>query len=173
MANTPRSRNAFADPSGPTLADLIALVRAAETLPLSTRQNWAWALKTVARAAGKDPVAVPAHPEFLRKALNHAAPAAIRIGRGAWNNARSMTGKVLEWSGLASLPGHYQAPFAIPWAELWKKLPPDTALSFQLSRLFQISRMPVVARRCLPVGLARTGSFSVGRRASPRRASRR
>ena len=72
------------------LANLIARVRAAEALPLSMRQNWVWALKTVARAAGKDPAEVPAHPEFLRKVSKRAAPAAIGLGRKAWNNARSL-----------------------------------------------------------------------------------
>ena len=36
-----------------------------------TRQNWSWALRAVARAAGKDPAAVPAHPEFLRALFKH------------------------------------------------------------------------------------------------------
>jgi hypothetical protein len=34
------------------------------------------------------------------------------------------------------MPGHYQAPFAPDWAALYSKLPPSTALSFQLARLF-------------------------------------
>jgi hypothetical protein len=136
MANTSLSRNPFADPTLPTFADLIGRIQAAEVLPLRTQQNWAWALRAVARAVGKDPVAVPAHPEFLRKLLDQAAPASIGINRAAWNNARSLCGKALEWAGLASMPGHYQAPFTPAWDELWAKLPTGTALSFQLSRLF-------------------------------------
>jgi integrase len=136
MANTPQSRNPFADPTLPTFADLIARIRADEALPLRTRQNWHWALGAVARAVGKDPVAVPAHPEFLRKLLDHAAPASLGMSRAGWNNARSLMGKALEWAGLASLPGHYQAAFTPAWQELWARLPANTALSFQLSRLF-------------------------------------
>ena len=34
------------------------------------------------------------------------------------------------------MPAHYQAPFSRSWAELWSKLPPDTAISYQLSGLF-------------------------------------
>jgi hypothetical protein len=130
------SRNPFADPTLPTFADLILRVKADQQLPLITRQNWTWALRAVARAVAKDPVAIPAHPEFLRKVLGRAAPASLGITPAAWNNARSLTGKVLEWAFLASMPGHYQAPFTSRWAGLWSKLPPDTALSFQLSRLF-------------------------------------
>ena len=136
MAHTPSSRNPFADPALPTFADLIARVAAAERLPLRTRQNWCWALRAVARAVGKDPVAVPAHPEFLRKLLDRAAPAALGMSRAAWNNARSLSGKVLEWAGLASVPGHYQAAFTPAWQGLWAKLPTGTALSYQLCRLF-------------------------------------
>jgi hypothetical protein len=136
VATTLSSRNPFADPALPTFADLIGRVQTDEALPPRTRQNWGWALRAVARAVGKDPVAVPAHPEFLRKLLSRAAPAAIGMKRAAWNNARSLTGTVLEWAGLASMPGHYQAPFTPAWDELWTKLPTGTALSYQLSRLF-------------------------------------
>jgi integrase len=135
MANTSLSRNPFAEPTLPTFADLIGRVQADEALLLRTQQNWAWALRAVARAVGKDPVAVPAHPEFLRKLLDQAAPASIGINRAAWNNARSLCGKAFEWAGLASMPGHYQAPFTPAWQELWTKLPASTALSFQLARL--------------------------------------
>jgi hypothetical protein len=133
------SRNPFADPNGLTLADLVTRVRSADTLPLTTRQNWAWALKTVARAAGKDPGTIPAHPAYLRKVLGRAAPKAIGIGQASWNNARSLCGKALEWAGLASVPGHYLARFAPAWAELWACLPPECALRHQLGRLFHFA----------------------------------
>ena len=67
MANTPLSRSAFADPTLPTFADLIARLKADESLPLRTRQNWCWALRVVGRAVGKDPINIPAHPEALRQ----------------------------------------------------------------------------------------------------------
>jgi integrase len=137
MTTTPQSRNPFADPALPTFADLIARIAADPMLPVVTRQNWSWALRAVARAAGKDPAAVPAHPEFLRNLFEHAAPASIGLKPAAWNNARSLTGKALAWAGLASMPGHYQAPFAPGWTELWNTLPSGkNALRFQLSRLF-------------------------------------
>ena len=136
MTNTSLSRNPFADPTLPTFADLIARVQAEEALPLRTRQNWTWAPRAVARSVGKDPVAVPAHPEFLRTLLDNAAPASLGMSPAGWNNARSLMGKALKWAGLASLPGHYQAPLTPAWQELWARLPANTALSFQLSRLF-------------------------------------
>jgi integrase len=139
------SRNPFADPTLPTFADLIVRVAADEELPLRTRQNWTWALRAVARAVGKDPAEVPAHPEFLRKSLDRAAPASLGISRAAWNNARSLTGKVLERAGLASMPGHYLVPFAPAWAELWARLPPESALRHQLGRLFHYASAQGIA----------------------------
>ncbi len=117
MASASLSRNPFADPTLPTFADLIARVSAEETLAQRTRQNWTWALRVVARAVGKDPAAVPAHPEFLCRMMEIAAPASIGLTGPSWNNARSLLGKALEWAGLAAMPAHYQAPFSPAWAD--------------------------------------------------------
>jgi integrase len=136
MATTPPSRNPFADPNIPSLADLSARIGVERHLPPRTRQNWIWALRAVARAAGNELVAVPAHPEFLRTVLERAAPASLGMTRAAWNNARSLTGKALQWAGYTRMPNHYQARFSPPWQALWDLLPPNTAMSFQLSRLF-------------------------------------
>ena len=117
-------------------ADLIDRINADKKLLLRTRQNWSWGLRTIARATGKEPAAVPAHPEYLHRLLDRAAPASLDLSRAAWNNARSLAGKALEWAGLTSIPNHYQAAFSPAWAQLWARLPSGTALSFQLSRLF-------------------------------------
>jgi integrase len=136
METTPPSRNPFADPALPSLADLIPRIKADETLPLRTRQNWPWALRAVSHAVGKDPAEVPAHPEFLRKVLAQAAPASIGLTKPAWNNARSLLGKALKWAGFASVPGHYQALLSKSWQELRDTLPSATALRGQPTRLF-------------------------------------
>jgi integrase len=136
MALTQASRSAFAAPGHLTLADLIGQVEAASELPKSTRQNWCWALRTVARMAGKVPSAIPAHPEFLRRLLEKAAPLAMGLGTGAWNNARSLSGKAMTWAGLIDIPGRYLAPLGPQWRKLWPLLPKDSALAVQLSRLF-------------------------------------
>ena len=129
------SRNPFADPRAMTFADVIDRIEADHKLPLRSRRNWTLALRAMARAIGKEPTAVPAHPEFLRKTLDRAAPASVGLSRAAWNNARSLVGKSLRWAGLTSIPNHYQAAFSPAWSELWVRLPTGTALSFQLSRL--------------------------------------
>jgi hypothetical protein len=139
MTNTSPSRNPFADPKLLTFADLIIRVTTDESLPLRTRQNWCWALRAVSRAAGRDPAEVLAHPQFLRKVLGQAAPASIGIQSPAWNNARFLTGQVLHWAGLASMPGHYQAPLSPSWQAPRDKLSSGTALRDQPSRLFHFA----------------------------------
>ena len=100
MTSVPLSRNPFADPALPTFADLLERLKRDQELPKVKRQNWMWALKTVARAAAKDPAEVLAHPQFVRKLMQRAAPGSIGLTRASWNNARSLLGKVLEWAGL-------------------------------------------------------------------------
>jgi integrase len=137
MANTTLSRNPFADPSVPTFADLIGRLKVDRELPKAKRQNLAWAVSVVARAVGKDPPDIVAHPEFLRTLMEKAAPESIGLSHASWNNARSLLGKVLEWAGLATVPPHYLVPLAPAWVELRAKLPPGrNALRFQLDRLF-------------------------------------
>jgi integrase len=136
MALTQVSRSPFASPDQPSLADVIDRIRAASKLLKITRQNWVWAVRTLARVAGKELAAIPAHPDFLRRLLARAAPASRGLGPGAWNNAKSLAGKAMEWSGLVNIPGHYMAPYTPEWQRLWSMLPANTALAVQLSRLF-------------------------------------
>src|SRR6266478_5157348 len=105
MATNEISRSAFTIDSQVTLADLIDRIRAADCFSKTMRQNLCWALKTIARVGGKEPAAVPAHPEFLRRLMAKAAPAASGLTGSTWNNARSLTGKALEWAGLTRIPG--------------------------------------------------------------------
>src|SRR4051812_15113675 len=146
MTTTPLSRNAFADAAIPTFADLIARVKADPTIPKPRRQNWVWALKALPRSVGKDPAAIPAHPEFLRAIFKRAAPASVGLKRAAWNNVGSLIGKALEWAGLASMSGHYQAPFAPEWQQHWDQLPAGkTAMRMQLSRLLHFCSAQAIA----------------------------
>jgi hypothetical protein len=136
MANTSISRNPFADPTVPTFADLIERLKVGE-FPQTKRQNMIWALNVVARAVGRSPAEVVAHPEFLRALMEKAAPESIGLSSASWNNARSLLGKVLEWARLATMPTHYLVPLAPAWVALRARLPLGrNALRFQLDRLF-------------------------------------
>jgi integrase len=136
MAQLQPSRNPFSAAGTPSLADLIARLRADARLELKARQNQVWALRTIARVCGAEPSAMPAHPDFLRRAMAKASPMSCGLTPAAWANARSLARAALERAGVLSIPGRYQAPLTGAWADLWAKLPKDTALQYQLSRLF-------------------------------------
>ena len=135
MSTGKPSRNPFVASAQQSIGDVIALVSADSTLPKTTRQNWAWALRFLCRVCGKDPASIPAHPDYLRCLLKKAAPTASGLTAAAWNNARSLAGKALAWAGITTVPGrYYQTPYTDEWAALWSKLPAETALAYQLSR---------------------------------------
>jgi len=120
----------------PTFAELLERLKRDQDIPKVKRQNYMWALKTVARAAAKDNAEVLAHPQFVRGLMRRAAPQSIGLSRAGWNNARSLLGKVLEWARLAKMPAHYLAPFAPAWGAAMDRLPGGkNALRFQLYRL--------------------------------------
>ena len=79
MIAAPPSRNPFADPMLPTFADLIDHIAGDTVLPLRQRRNWIWALRLIARAAGKAQTQIPAHPEYLRPIFRKSAPASLGI----------------------------------------------------------------------------------------------
>src|SRR5438552_2548074 len=118
MATRSPSQNPFINPDLPSFADLIGRISADGKLPVLIKRNWVWGLRAVARALAKDPSAIPAHPEFLRRQMKRAAPQSIGIGRAAWNNARSFCGRALEWQGFVLMPAHYHAPLTPDWAAL-------------------------------------------------------
>ena len=136
MATSPVSRNSFTASAQRSLADLIGRIEQTTEIPKTTRQNWCWALRTIARVAGKDPEAIPAHPDFLRRLIAKSAPVAAELSPGAWNNAKSLMTKAMAWSGSISVPGRYLASFTPEWQNLWSLLPAKQALAVQLGRFF-------------------------------------
>jgi hypothetical protein len=135
VAKSTTSRATFFPPDQTTLADLIARIRADSTLPPAVRQNWSWAIRLVGRLAGRDVAAISAHPDHLRRVLAQLSPGGAGVSAAVWANARSLIAKSLNWAGMADMPGRYQGAFAPRWAQLWSKLPANTALAYQLSRL--------------------------------------
>jgi hypothetical protein len=133
MSNSSASTAPFASSNQPSLAALIERIKADATLSSPTRQSWCWAIRLLARLAGREPRAIPAHPDHLRRLMAKLSPGSAGIGKNTWNNARSLVGKAMSWAGLAEVPGRYQCPFTPAWAALWAKLPPGTtALAYQL-----------------------------------------
>jgi hypothetical protein len=76
--------------------------------------------------------------------LKRAAPASIGIGRDAWKNVRSLSGKALTWAGLATPPARFQAALTPSWVALRDKLS-DRGLRMRLSRFFHFCSAQAIA----------------------------
>ena len=86
MSSRSISREGYAPAS---LADLLAILQTAD-LTQRKRQELSSAVRTVARALGRSPEDIPADARILANRLKDAAPAALGISRGRWNNVRSL-----------------------------------------------------------------------------------
>ena len=92
------SRNPFAEPMLPTFADLIDRIAGDTVLPLRQRRNWMWALRVIARAAGKAQDANSRSPGIP-------APDLYKIGAGLARHhqscveQRSFLSLEKRWSG--------------------------------------------------------------------------
>jgi integrase len=106
--------------SAPSLSDLLATLEAGD-LPERKRQELASAIRTVARALGRPPENVPADGRLLAGRLKDAAPAAIGISRGRWNNVRSLLRTALALLQPIS-PGRNRNDLLPEWLALANKL---------------------------------------------------
>jgi hypothetical protein len=77
-------------------------------LPPRRRQEMASAVRTVARALGREPGMVPADARLLAGRLAEVAPAALGFSQRRWANARSLLRAALAMVAPVS-PGRHQA----------------------------------------------------------------
>jgi integrase len=109
------------DPSGPSLADLLAAIAADNNLSERKRQELASAIRTAARALGRPPENIPTEASLLANRLQEVAPAAIGLSRGRWNNVRSLLCSALARFQQMS-PGRHRNDLLPQWLLLSKKL---------------------------------------------------
>ena len=121
-------------PARPMLANVLELILADPDLTSRQRQDMASALRTIAKALGRPPAEVPAHPLYLWERLQKFAPAAVGLTEGRWRNVRSLVRAALKRVGLAYVPGRYREPLASAWEDLFRYLN-GPKLRFGLSRL--------------------------------------
>jgi hypothetical protein len=117
-----------------SLADLLAILQACD-LPERKRQELGSAVRTVARALGRSPQDIAADPRLIADRLKVAAPAAIGVSRGRWNNVRSLVRTALTYIRPIS-PGRNRNDLSPEWLELSAKLP-SRSDKIALSRLLR------------------------------------
>ncbi len=116
-----------------TLADVVTVLRADQLLSLARKRELISAVHSLARLLDLDPAAVPAEPRGLRNRLATLSPAAGGIGRGRWNNIRSLTLTALRQAGVRTMRGRASAPLNPAWEALRAQLP-DAKARLGLSR---------------------------------------
>jgi hypothetical protein len=116
------------------LADVLAAVRNAD-LSERRRQEIASALRTVARALGRDLERVPANPRLLSELLREVAPLAIGVSPRRWNNVRSLVRAALALVQPMS-PGRHLNDLSADWKQLWQQLS-SRRLKMKLSRFLR------------------------------------
>ena len=135
MSSAPASRSSLpASPAQPTLPGLRDQILADKALPLRKRQDVTSALHTLARALGKRPEEIPAHPGYIRDRLKGFTPAMAGLKPGRWNNVMTLFRFARKHLGLARVPGRYKEPLAPDWAELYRHVN-GPHMRYGLSRL--------------------------------------
>ena len=137
------SSNSRDRPEPASLASVLQQVLADETLSKPKRDDLASAIRTVARALGRQPEDLPAHPGDLSGRLKGFAPAAAGLSESRWRNALSLTRAALMRVGIASVPGRSNVPFAPAW----------TALFGTIKRMTDRMALSRLARYCTERGI--------------------
>ena len=122
MAIDQASRTSGPTPPGLTLADLLAKIGADETIARRRRQDLCSALRTLAKALGRRPEELPAHPGAIRERLRLFSPAMAGLAPRRWRNVLSLVRVALKHAGLADVPGRYQVPLTPEWGDLCRYL---------------------------------------------------
>ncbi len=136
MATDRASRRPVSGPPGGTLADLLAKIGADENIANRRRQDLCSALRTLAKALGRRPEEVPAHPGAIRERLKGFSPAMAALAPRRWRNVLSLVRAALEHAGLADVPGRYRLPLTPEWRDLYRYLN-RKALQIGLSRFLR------------------------------------
>ena len=132
MSKLPPSRTLTNPANGASLAAVLTLVRG-DALSKRRRQDFASALRTVAKALGRPLDALPAHPNLLRDRLQGFAPSMAGLKRKRWDNAMSLVRQALKHAGFIQVPCRARTPFAPQWTALFR-LTRDKQARFGLSR---------------------------------------
>ncbi|MHB2168967.1 tyrosine-type recombinase/integrase [Alsobacter sp. R-9] len=117
-----------------TLADVIATVQAADLAP-QRRQNMASAVRTIARALGREPDQVPADHQALGRRLATVTGEQLGLSAGRWNNIRSLLRAALALA-RPTMKGRSMTPMSAAWQSLHDALPKQ-ADRVRLSRLMR------------------------------------
>jgi len=116
-----------------SLADVITRLDSAPALSVRRRRDLISALRTLSRLTNTELNAMPASPPSLRQIFGSASRAAGGLGKGRWNNIRSLSLAALKHAGVRTMARRARQPLASIWDDL-RVLLPDAQFRYGLSR---------------------------------------
>jgi integrase len=117
-----------------TLADVLSLLECDPQIRLGHKRELTSALRTIARALGKDLASLPSEPRRLRELISAVSIAGQGITGARWANVCSLLRKALQRVGIKAMPGRARDSLAPAWEAL-RSLLPDRHAKLALSRL--------------------------------------
>lgn len=121
-----------------TVEDVIFAINNHPKLTPRAKSDFTSALRTVAKAIGQPPNAVPANPPAITRRLKTFKPAELGLKSSSWSNALYLAAKAFRATGCYVAPGAYNVPFGPAWAALADRIE-DDGLRYGLSRFMHIA----------------------------------
>lgn len=118
----------------PSFAEAIAIISAAEELPLQTRRHWATSLRQVARMMDRPLELIPARYSAVRANLLQLHHAPVGLILKTLQNHKSNTKRALLWLAQEKDVPKHGAPMTPDWERLWAGIG-DRSLRQRLSSL--------------------------------------
>jgi integrase len=123
---------------GRTIEDVLRAVDDLPGLAPRTKSDYKSALRTLAKAIGQLPNAIPANPPAITRRLKNFKAAELGLKPASWNNALSISRKALKATGCFVAPGAYNTPLTPAWTALAEKIK-GNALRYGISRLMHVA----------------------------------
>lgn len=101
-----------------TLADVIVQIAGLTNLPPPHRGELASALRTFCRAVGRQPSAVIADTDRLRRDMGSLTPAAVGVSPGRLRNLKSLVDKAFRLTGVTTIARRTRLPQSDAWRTL-------------------------------------------------------
>ncbi len=114
-------------PHPSTLQHLIDALKAAPDRTYVQKRDEVSAVRTVAKALGAEPSAIPLNVKLLRRRMEEVSPASIGISQSRWNNVRSLFSRALQLAVTVK-----RSPVGVPISPAWQALRSELSRSDNL-----------------------------------------
>jgi integrase len=117
-----------------SLGDVLRAIKSNATLSDRRRQDLSWGVHTIARAIGRKPEEIEAHPQRLGLRLKSVAPIPLGLSTASWNNARCLLGSAMRLVRPV-MPARDKTPRSEAWEALYRAIGDRRTMKGYLSRI--------------------------------------